>query len=174
MVKLLSTTAIVLALASPAWAQTSVDDTTTMTMDQSNYPFLGEMGNSAWDSDRLIGMPVETVDGEEIGDVSDIIFTQDDRIAGVVVDAGGFLGVGSRDVALDWNSVSVQPEEERIFVNVTRDQLEDAPQYESTGMWRAEKEAELPDVAESQPGVIAGEDVDAEADRPTAGAGSSD
>src|SRR5690554_2798521 len=99
--KFLSTTAIALALSSPAWAQTSGGgaDSPSMNMqeraaaagaqqyqvDRSNYPFLGDMSEGAWTSDTLIGTDLTTADGEVIGEVESVVFAPDDRILGLVV-----------------------------------------------------------------------------------------
>ena len=39
-------------------------------------------------------------DDKKIGDVSDILFDKDGKIEAYVVGVGGFLGIGSKDVAL--------------------------------------------------------------------------
>jgi sporulation protein YlmC with PRC-barrel domain len=157
MVRLLSTTAIILALAGPAWAQSS----DSSEVGKSSYPFLdSDMTESNWGSDTLLGKPLMTADGEEIGEVQGIVFDENDQIAGIVVDAGGYLGVDTRPVVVDWYAVTVVPEDEATMVDLTQEQLESAPEYQTAGDWRAPKEAEIPDVAETQPGVVTGQDVE--------------
>lgn len=173
--KFLSTTAIALALSFPAWAQTGAQQ---YTVDRSNYPFLSGMSEGAWTSDTLIGKELTTADGEEIGEIESVVFGPDDRILGLVVDAGEYMGLDEdRPVAVDWYAVSVVPEEERLAVDLTKEQLTGAPEQEEEGFvqtWRQGKQAEVPDIAESQPGVITGEDVQGEEDAPDAGAGGTD
>ncbi len=43
---------------------------------------------------------VVTADGEEIGEISEILVDADGKPAGYLVELGGFLGLGERDVAI--------------------------------------------------------------------------
>ncbi|WP_162912910.1 PRC-barrel domain-containing protein [Rhodospirillaceae bacterium SYSU D60014] len=168
MVKLLSTTAIILALAGPAWAQSS----DSSEVGKSSYPFLDSaMTESNWGSDTLLGKPLVTADGEEIGEVEGIVFDENDQIAGIVVDAGGYLGVDTRPVVVDWYAVTVVPEDEMMMVDMTQEQLESAPEHQMTGDWREAKDANVHGVAESQPGVITGEDTELGNEQPGTEAG---
>ncbi|MDE1932203.1 MAG: hypothetical protein KGI43_11625 [Alphaproteobacteria bacterium] len=47
-----------------------------------------------------------------------------------MIDFGGFLGVGSRQIAVDWAALhfSAADQPERITPDLTRDQLKSAPQ----------------------------------------------
>ena len=168
MVRLLSTTAIILALAGPAWAQS----TDSSEVGNSSYPFLdSDMTQSNWGSDTLLGKPLMTVDGEEIGEVEEIVFDENDQIAGIVVDAGGYLGVDSRPVVVDWYAVTVIPEDEMMVVDTTQEQFESAPEYQAAGDWRDAKEGYAHGVAESQPGVITGEETELGNEQPGTEAG---
>lgn len=168
MMKLLSTSAIILALAGPAWAQSG----DSSELDRRSSPFLSsDMTESNWGSDTLLGKPLMTADGEEIGEVEGFVFDEEDRIAGIVVDAGEYLGVETRPVLVDWYAVTIVPEEESMMVDTTKEQLEAAPEYQMAGDWRAAKEAKLHDVAESQPGVITGEDTELGNEQPGTEAG---
>ena len=48
-------------------------------------------------------------DNQKIGDVSDILFDKTGKIEAFVVSVGGFLGVGSKEVALAPSSFDVMP-----------------------------------------------------------------
>ncbi len=63
--------------------------------------------------DSLVGSDViSRVDNETIGEVEDIIIDQDGNLVGVIVSVGGFLGIGEKDVALDWDHVDLVPGDE--------------------------------------------------------------
>jgi hypothetical protein len=53
-------------------------------------------------------------------------------VRAAIIDFGGFLGVGSRRIAVDWNALHF-PEPgkpgERITLELTRDQVNTAPEY---------------------------------------------
>ena len=53
-------------------------------------------------SSTLIGLPIETADGEQVGEISDVLIDQQGAIQYIIFDAGGFLGIGERTSAVDW------------------------------------------------------------------------
>ncbi len=58
---------------------------------------------------RLIGQKVENPDGENIGEVSDLIIDpKTGQVQQVVVGVGGFLGIGQKDVALAWDQLQIR------------------------------------------------------------------
>lgn len=44
---------------------------------------------------------------EEVGEVEDVILNMDGTVAAVVVEVGGFLGIGEKDVLVDWNAIEM-------------------------------------------------------------------
>jgi sporulation protein YlmC with PRC-barrel domain len=80
-------------------------------------------------SDSLIGMTVYNRDSESIGKIGDLIMNSEGQIIGAVVSVGGFLGLGAKSVALDWNAFEVRPEEEAAYVEFTESQLRAAPEF---------------------------------------------
>ena len=71
---------------------------------------------------------------DNIGQVSDIILSNDGRVQALVVSVGGFLGRGEQDVALTMDQVSYaanSDDQQRIYVVVTTpsDALSDAPAF---------------------------------------------
>jgi hypothetical protein len=49
-----------------------------------------------------------------------------------VIDFGGFLGVGSRKIAVDWNALNFAPAGDKrdvVISELTRDQVKAAPEY---------------------------------------------
>ena len=86
-------------------------------------------------AERLIGADVYDADGENVGSVDDVVFGTDDRIDGVIVDVGGFLGIGAHtvmlrldDAQIGWSDVDGDV---RVQVTMTADQLEAMPEHDS-------------------------------------------
>lgn len=52
---------------------------------------------------KLIGTAVENDQGEKIGSIDDLVLTQDDKLMVAIVSVGGFLGIGSKLVAVPWD-----------------------------------------------------------------------
>lgn len=55
--------------------------------------------------DRLIGQPVRNKDGKIIGDIEDIIVGDENKVVGVVMGVGGFLGAGEKKVAVRYRAL---------------------------------------------------------------------
>lgn len=84
--------------------------------------------------DDLKSADVFDATDERIAGVSDVLVTQDGDVSAIVVDVGGFLGIGAKSVAIDYAEVDVFHGEDasdlRVHLPMTRDQLEDMPEYE--------------------------------------------
>jgi len=67
-----------------------------------------------------------------MGRIIDVIVDKAGMPRAAIIDFGGFLGVGSRQIAVDWNALHFSPagKAERITLDLTRDQLKSAPEYE--------------------------------------------
>ena len=66
--------------------------------------------------------------GEDIGEVNDLLITRDGRVANVVVDVGGFLGMGEKHVTQPFQSLKMDQYGE-FMLNTTKDSLKKAPEY---------------------------------------------
>ncbi len=85
-------------------------------------------------AENLIGTAIYSPEEETVGEVGDVILGQDGAIEAVVVDVGGFLGVGEKPVAIQFDALNVQKDTNgdlRLMVNATQEQLENAPSYEA-------------------------------------------
>jgi sporulation protein YlmC with PRC-barrel domain len=80
--------------------------------------------------ERMIGQPVVNAQGEQIGQVRDLLMRPDGAVDRAVVDVGGFLGVAAKEIAVPWDQVSVQPDGNKITLPMDRQQLETAPDHE--------------------------------------------
>src|SRR5688572_25484998 len=54
---------------------------------------------------KLIGADVRNTANEDVGEVNEVILHKDGRVAAVVLGVGGFLGMGERDVAVEFKSL---------------------------------------------------------------------
>jgi hypothetical protein len=72
---------------------------------------------------------------DRIGEIGDMIIGVEGTLEAVVLDIGGFLGVGAREVALDWSAlVGVREDDDEdewfLAVNLTQETLAEAPALE--------------------------------------------
>jgi hypothetical protein len=80
-----------------------------------------------------MGARVYGSDDADLGEVSDIVFNENGDIGAVVVDVGGFLGVGEKPVALEFDKLNIRVDQGGtliVAVNANKDQLDQAPTYE--------------------------------------------
>ena len=79
----------------------------------------------------VLGKKVRDADGADMGRIVDIIADKSGQLRAAIVDFGGFLGVGSRQIAVDWNAIRFPSDgkTDSVEVDLTRDQLRVAPAY---------------------------------------------
>ena len=79
----------------------------------------------------VLGKSVRSNADEDMGKIIDVIVKRDGHVRAAVIDFGGFLGVGSRKIAVDWSALSFPPSGmiDHVILNLTRDQVRLAPEY---------------------------------------------
>ncbi len=79
----------------------------------------------------IIGRKVLGPDNTEIGRVVDILVDAGSNPRAAVIDFGGFLGVGSRKIAVNWSDLTFPPtgSDADIRLDLTADQIRAAPAY---------------------------------------------
>jgi len=80
----------------------------------------------------VLGREVRSAADENMGRIIDVIVDRVGNVRAAVIDFGGFLGVGSRKIAVDWNALhfTAVNGNDRITVGFTRDQVKAAPEYQ--------------------------------------------
>jgi sporulation protein YlmC with PRC-barrel domain len=89
----------------------------------------------------MIGMNVYDTNGDKVGEVKDILFDKDGKATGVVLSVGGVLGIGAKDVGLQWSQVDIQPDAEVAKIQYNKKQLEAAPDFKTQEAQKAESDA---------------------------------
>ncbi len=86
-------------------------------------------------AEELIGTNAYGPADEHLGAIGDVILGADaSTVEGVIIDFGGFLGIGTKPVAVSIENLRYATDEngnEYLFVNVTREQLDQAPAYDA-------------------------------------------
>jgi hypothetical protein len=79
----------------------------------------------------ILGKSVRSNAGEDMGQIIDVIVKRDGQVRAAVIDFGGFLGVGSRKIAVDWSALSFPASSviDHVVLNLTPDQVRLAPEY---------------------------------------------
>lgn len=79
----------------------------------------------------LLGKAVRSAAGEDLGRVVDVVVDRAGMTRAAIVDFGGFLGVGSRQIAVDWRVLHFPKDGsmDTIVTDLTEAQLRGAPAY---------------------------------------------
>jgi hypothetical protein len=80
----------------------------------------------------VLGRMVQGADGKDMGRVVDVIVDPAGQVRAAIVDFGGFLGVGSRKIAVDWNALHFREAVKDggpLKLELAQDQLKAAPEY---------------------------------------------
>ena len=82
-------------------------------------------------AESLLGKQAQNQKGEDMGRIVDVIVDKTGQIRAAVIDFGGFLGVGSRKIAVDWRAIrsALSDASDKILVDMPQDQLRTAPVY---------------------------------------------
>jgi hypothetical protein len=86
----------------------------------------------AVDAHGILGRDVKSAADENMGRIVDVIVDRGGAVRGAVIDFGGFLGVGSRKIVVDWSALhfwNVANPSKSITLELTRDQVKAAPEY---------------------------------------------
>ena len=136
------------AMPSPAAAQPSADaPAADATADAATAAAVSgssilATGYTTTDQDNLaseiIGSQVyssDAADAEHIGDVNNLVIGENGEVAAVIIGVGGFLGMGEKNVAVNYSElqwVTAEDDTERFVLPTTKENLEAAPDFETT------------------------------------------
>ncbi|WP_339113413.1 PRC-barrel domain-containing protein [Thioclava sp. GXIMD2076] len=145
MKKLLATTAITVMAALPVMAQSTDTNAAASAQVQGNDTFFKSVPDAVMASD-FIGKRVYATastdadvtadtDMDDIGEVSDMIVGNNGDVEAVLVDVGGFLGIGKKTVAVNLDALQMVSAEGsmgsdyRLVMKGDKASLENAPAY---------------------------------------------
>jgi len=146
-----------LIAGSTAFAQTMSDankptmsDANKPTMSDANTPMTTIPANSMTAADWY-KQDVYDPNNNKIGQISDVLVSRDGHVNALIVGVGGFLGMGQKDVAVEFDAVKQTIRDSRVHLtmNTTKDALKSAPgfKYDSnTTTW-------VPDTASKRMGT---------------------
>jgi PRC-barrel domain len=81
----------------------------------------------------VLGREVLSAANENMGRIVDVLVDHRGQVRAAIIDFGGFLGVGSRKIAVDWGALHfplpAKPDA-HITLELTRDQVKAAPEYQ--------------------------------------------
>jgi PRC-barrel domain len=81
--------------------------------------------------ESVLGREVRTRVEEDVGRIIDLLADRHGEVQAAVIEFGGFLGIGTRKIAVEWSALRFERDGKRtmVIVDLTRDQLRVAPEY---------------------------------------------
>ena len=122
--------------APPAATTEQTADSTTAATPETTPPAVAiepAAGMPGMRASEILGASVNTPDGTNIGEISEVIVQSNGSINGVVVDVGGFLGLGEKPVLLGWNDLSFAGNADDVVVStaLSKEKLNSLPAYKT-------------------------------------------
>lgn len=87
------------------------------------------VGTGSWQKVQLVGKTLYGADQEPVGKINDVVMSQSGTVESVLVDVGGFLGIGAKQVAVPVAKVEVQGET-LVAAGLSKRQAEQMPAYQ--------------------------------------------
>jgi sporulation protein YlmC with PRC-barrel domain len=99
------------------------------TVSTGDFNAKGDMAVSA-----IRGTKVRNANKESIGTIDDVYLDKDGKVTDVVISVGGFLGVGSKDVAVKWSDITFGQEDSSLVLttSLSKDALMAMTDYTKT------------------------------------------
>ncbi len=83
-------------------------------------------------AESVLGKEIRSNTGESLGRLVDVIVDRTGQVRAAVIDFGGFFGVGTRKIAVDWNVLTFTSDPDKsnaVTLELTREQIKAAPEY---------------------------------------------
>ena len=87
-------------------------------------------------SEMLVGKTVYSVNDDSVGTIDDLLLDDQGAITNVIIDFGGFLGMGTSQVSVGFDELTILADEGRtdvrVYVDATKEQIQAQPQYRAS------------------------------------------
>jgi hypothetical protein len=154
----LATTAAAALMATTAYAQSEatqspfVDSTVESVANAQTVRASNLMGKAVYVTETDVTateIDTDAIEWERVGEVNDLVMSPDGEVNAVLLDIGGFLGMGERSVALSMDQLQLvsgmnDGGEYYVVFNGTAESLENAPEYDASaiGAWAEDTQAD--------------------------------
>ena len=79
-------------------------------------------------AEQILEMDVRTQDGEDVGEIDDVVFDRQGKLKDFIIDVSGFLGIGDKQVAVSTKELKYDSEREYAIYQGSREDLENKPE----------------------------------------------
>ena len=107
---------------------------TQPTVEREGYENASMEDREALTAEDLEGAYVYSAEDETVGEIGSLIMGDNGQVNQVVINVGGFLGLGEKPVAVTWDELQVMKNVEgsdfRIYIDSSEEALEAQPEYQ--------------------------------------------
>jgi len=124
------------ANADAATQTTAMDTADNSVLDEPKNQREGymEVSSDELNTEDLTGTHVYGSNDEDVGEISELLVTENGKLDRAIIDVGGFLGMGEKPVAVTMDELEFLRDDNgndlRVYINTTEDALESLPEYE--------------------------------------------
>jgi len=79
--------------------------------------------------DKLKEANVTNPNGDKVGAVDKVLANADNKIVAITVDAGGFLGIGSKEVVMPLDKLQYDGAKKQFVTNLSKDDVKSMPEW---------------------------------------------
>lgn len=118
------------------------DSTETAAIDRST---LKEVASGDIRAEELVGTTVYGANDANVGEIGDVILTQDGKADAVIIDVGGFLGMGEKEVAVGMDKLAFMTDKDGnkyLYTTFSKEQLDAAKAYDKA-TWAEKRDEQM-------------------------------
>ncbi|HSD93296.1 MAG TPA: DUF4142 domain-containing protein [Methyloceanibacter sp.] len=79
---------------------------------KSKINYVTRQATNDWSAEALIGRTVENTNGDNLGEINNVIINEKGDVEAVIIGVGGFLGIGEKDVGVPFKALEFRTEAE--------------------------------------------------------------
>jgi sporulation protein YlmC with PRC-barrel domain len=100
--------------------------------------YTAPIGPNQHRASDLINQSVYNRANERVGEVNELVLDQNGQVVAAIIGVGGFLGIGERNVAVNFSQLQMVNDNNtmRLVVNADKAQLQQAPEFRRPDTWR--------------------------------------
>jgi hypothetical protein len=142
--------AVLICFVAPALAQDAAETARPVAGPPATAAYPVRQDATQWLGSNLIGAKVVSVSKESVGSIVNLVVNDNGAIEAAVISVGGVFGIGARDVAVTYDSLSIarSPKGEAIdhvTIQATKDDLRRASEFKSLKRQMAEAQTKRND-----------------------------
>ena len=103
---------------------------------ETSAQFLNEQKTDDILASTIIGQPAVNSQDEGVGSINDLVTDRSGKILAALIGVGGFLGIGEKDVAVRFEDLKLNRDENdsvKVTLNISKETLAQAPDYKLLG-----------------------------------------